>query len=125
MPQGSLKMALKIDRVKNYKEYKKLLKSEYDALKQRIQEIMRSDLGVDEKKRQIDIVLEEFRNIGERKVREALPSAYENGRIESGMPVLVASPTRDKYIEMQLTGLNDFIEKIRHYLYKVILSQGD
>jgi hypothetical protein len=72
------------------------------------------------------MILTELKKIGEIKIREALQSAYENGRIKSGMPILIASsPVQDKYIEMQLAGLDDFIEKTRHYLYKIILSQGD
>ncbi len=125
MQQSALKMTMKANPM-NQNDYKKLLKVEYNLLKKRVHDVINSNFQTDEKKKQIDMILTEFKNIGEMKIREALQSAYENGRIKSGMPILIASsPVQDKYIEMQLAGLDDFIEKTRHYLYKIILSQGD
>ena len=125
MPYSSSEEMSMKTRPTNQNNYKKLLRNEYNSMRNQIKKVINSDLQTDEKKRQIDMILTEFKNIGEMKIREALPSAYETGRLKSGMPTLIASsPAQDRYIEMQLTGLNDFIEKVRYYLYKIILSQG-
>lgn len=106
-------------------DYKKILKKEYKALREHLQNILDSNLTAEEKKIQIDMALAEFRNIGERKIREALPAAYERGRISTGANTLIASSqTIDKYIELQLTSLDDFIQKIRGYLYKVVVASS-
>ena len=119
MPQSVSKMSIKS---KATNDYKKLLKNEYNLLKKRVHDIINSTLQRDEKKKQIDMILTEFKNIAEAKIRESLTKATATAT-DMRMPQQYITPT-DRFVEMQLTSLNDFVEKTRHYLYKIILT-GD
>lgn len=106
------------------KQWAKILEEVYSAYKDRITDVMNTELKPEEKKGQIDIILEEMRQEAYKVTDQLIDDSVKRGitnAIESGIGQIPLEPNNLKeYQRLQHASIDDMIERIRHYTYKVV-----
>lgn len=124
VPSSIGKSAMKRQKRNYEKNQINEIKRTYAKYKPRIQEIISSESPLEDKKKKIDEVLSDFRAEAYENGKKMLSIAGDMGTmsaINRGVSMIPPKPSNlEAYEDLLAASVDDIVERIRHYLYKVI-----
>jgi len=124
VPSSIGKSAMKRQKRNYEKNQINEIKRTYAKYKPRIQEIISSEAPLEDKKKKIDEVLSDFRAEAYENGKKMLSIAGDMGTmsaINRGVSMIPPKPSNlEAYEDLLAASVDDIVERIRHYLYKVI-----